>query len=57
MSRSSIGALPTRSPMPSAVRVHAVGAELERPDRVLEREAAVVVAVPVDADLRARARR
>ena len=31
--------------------VHAVGAELERPERVLEREAAVVVAVPVDADV------
>ena len=32
--------------------VHAIGAVLERPDRVLEREAAIVVAVPVDADRR-----
>ncbi len=31
--------------------MHAVGAELERPEGVLERETAVVVAVPVDPDL------
>ena len=37
--------------------VHAIGAELERPERVLEREAAIVVAVPIDADLGAAAGR
>ena len=37
--------------------VYAVGAELERPERVFEGEAAVVVAVPVDADGGAGARR
>ena len=36
--------------------MHAIGAVLERPERVAESEAAVVVPVPVDADLRARAR-
>ena len=35
--------------------VDAIGAVLERPDRILEREPAIVVAVPVDADLGAGA--
>jgi hypothetical protein len=34
--------------------VHAVGAELEGPQRVFERETAVVVTVPIDAHLSAR---
>src|SRR5690606_9718010 len=34
--------------------VHAIGAVLERPERVLESETAVVVTVPIDTDLGTR---
>ena len=50
-SSRSIGVLPTRSPMPSAARVDARRAGLERRDAVDDREVAIAVAVPVDADV------